>query len=404
MSYMKNKLKSQDTYKSIFLLLHRKLWFQLKFLIQDLVILSSYISFIFLKENKNLCVFNGKRLMFFYQRFKKFLRKFMQVQKLNIFLLYISKNELVYTEDRIIFIENELHAFKKFQRSQFSFVLTLNLLSKYYIFLKNSNNKNNWIKQCNVVQKKIIEHNGKRKFSKNLSRFTRTFSIRILDEYWKEEVKKKLSLNLVPKNLSERKKLVQKTDNLLSKKRGREKNYSRKKTQSNINLIYTDFHPKLAEMHFNTNSRRNFDKQQYLFGINLFRIRRKIKNRSFFLEKPEFNPYFLIWFMHWQENRQFSSLFKLQTVVKSKNRIRWSILGKIMQIFFREIHFFSLNYKKNNVSLNFLNQTRQLIDIELFSEEINCLIISPGKYLDILVKKIMTPFLIFDKKFFCGWS
>src|SRR6056300_1635352 len=123
MSYMKNKLKSQDTYKSIFLLLHRKLWFQLKFLIQDLVILSSYISFIFLKENKNLCVFNGKRLMFFYQRFKKFLRKFMQVQKLNIFLLYISKNELVYTEDRIIFMENELHAFKKFQRSQFSFVL-----------------------------------------------------------------------------------------------------------------------------------------------------------------------------------------------------------------------------------------------------------------------------------------
>jgi len=254
------------------------------------------------------------------------------------------------------------------------------------------------------VQKKIIEHNGKRKFSKNLSRFTRTFSIRILDEYWKEEVKKKLSLNLVPKNLSERKKLVQKTDNLLSEKRGKEKNYSRKKTQSNINLIYTDFHPKLAEMHFNTNSRRNFDKQQYLFGINLFRIRRKIKNRSFFLEKPEFNPYFLIWFMHWQENRQFSSLFKLQTVVKSKNRIRWSILGKIMQIFFRDVHFFSLNYKKNNLSLNFLNQTRQLIDIELFSEEINCLITSPGKYLDILVKKIMTPFLIFDKKFFCGWS
>ena len=72
--------------------------------------------------------------------------------------------------------------------------------------------------------------------------------------------------------------------------------------------------------------------------------------------------------------------------------------------FFPGDTLFFLELQKKDVSLNFLNQTRQLIDIELFSGEINCLISSSGKYLDILVKKTMTPFLSFERKFFCGWS
>lgn len=404
MECTKNKLNSQNAYRAIFLLLHRKLWFQLKFLIQDLIILSSYISFIFLEENKNLCFFNGKKLLFFYQKFKQFLRKFIQIRKLNTFLLYVTKNELVYTEDRIIFLENELYTFKRFQKSQFSFILTLNLLSKYYIWLKNNDNKKNWIKQCNVIQKKILEQKGKKNFSRNLSQLTRIFFVRTMNDCCIQNVGEKLSWNFVTPRFVERKKIVHKTKNFLLKKKEEEKKVSWEKKQFNFSLICTDFHPKLLEISFNSNNRRNFDKQYCLFGMNLFRIKRKTRIRSFFLEKPEFNPYFLTWFLSWQENRQFASLFKLQIISKNKNRIRWSILTKIMKIYFREIQYFSLNYKKKDTPLNFLNHSRQLIYVNLFSEHISSHITRSEKNFEILMKKIIVPFLCFNRKFFQGWS
>jgi len=144
----------RNCYGSLFFFLNKKMWYQLKYLIQDLMWLSFHASLITIQEKNNVCLFNGKKLLLFYQKFKKCFKKYITSKTIIIFLISIMKNELVYIEDKIIIIEKEMYNLLQTQNSYFLSSLIFNYLCRYYIYLNNYENKKNWAKQCSFTRKK----------------------------------------------------------------------------------------------------------------------------------------------------------------------------------------------------------------------------------------------------------
>jgi len=136
----------------------------MKFLIQDLVLFSSHLSLLSIKkEGKTIGFINKKKLISFYQKFKKILKKNLSIPKRIFFMMHIIKIEIFYTEDKITFIENELTDIRGRKTSWVALFLIFNLLCRYYIFVDISPKKNNWGNQCAIVGKKK-KHSKKNKF------------------------------------------------------------------------------------------------------------------------------------------------------------------------------------------------------------------------------------------------
>mmetsp|Transcript_27007 Transcript_27007/g.65696 ORF Transcript_27007/g.65696 Transcript_27007/m.65696 type:complete len:146 (-) Transcript_27007:1802-2239(-) len=115
-----NSFRKKCFFEPFFYFLNKKLWYQMKFLIQDLVIFSSYLSLLLIKkERKTICFFNQKKLLSFYQKFKKILKKHLSTPKRILFLINIMKIEVFYIEDKIIFIENDLAELKQKKKKVF---------------------------------------------------------------------------------------------------------------------------------------------------------------------------------------------------------------------------------------------------------------------------------------------
>mmetsp|Transcript_10046 Transcript_10046/g.23489 ORF Transcript_10046/g.23489 Transcript_10046/m.23489 type:complete len:353 (-) Transcript_10046:298-1356(-) len=312
-----NSFRKKCFFEPFFYFLNKKLWYQMKFLIQDLVIFSSYLSLLLIKkERKTICFFNQKKLLSFYQKFKKILKKHLSTPKRILFLINIMKIEVFYIEDKIIFIENDLAELKqkKKKSSWRGLFLLINLLCRYYIFLGIFQKKVNWGNQCAIIGREKNTHK-KIKFNKLVFELTQI--------HVNKKIKKRLNSSQIAKTHSffvdmfhsswENEKFIKRIQTLLSaysirktktKKRATEKKPSHLIPQSQVTSLL-----------FKTqNVRNNLDKIDWFFDINIYRIKKEREKISGFFRKTK---KFLT---------QFSSFFNFSE--KKNGRFNFKYLSK----------------------------------------------------------------------------
>lgn len=403
MTFLKKK-KGKLSYRPVFLLLHKKIWYQLKFLIKDLISFSLESSFIFLKETNNLCLFKTKKLKIFYEKFKKILKKYLSSQKINNFLINLVKTELIYLEDKIIFIENEIYLFRQIYKSRFCLNLIVYILSKYYIFLNNTMKKKNWIYQCFILRKKFSNQKKRIGFWQFLSRLTSIFLSKNSKKNISENYHQIYSLIFTNKKLKERKKIASEIRKVSNKHIEKQKGHNTKMediTKLNSRPIKTQ--PKFLHAAF-SNGRRNMDKHSFFFEKSLTRSKRKLIKKSIFFEKPSFHFFFDSFFFSNLKKKILDFFPKKKLDVESNTRFRWSVFSKLFKIKFREIIFFSLGHKEKNSLFIVLCYPRQLLEFSFSqkcSNKVNPLSLNDQ---NIQRKKILFSLVKMRRNFCQGWS
>nr|UXY87039.1 hypothetical protein CparaKRNrm3_p125 [Cryptomonas paramecium] len=93
------------SYKKLYSFLKQKFWFEFDILNQKFVNLSKNTLFLTTKELKNCKIYPKKTLICYYHLFDKFLNRINCHKIICLFLVSICRFELVYTEDKLIFLE-----------------------------------------------------------------------------------------------------------------------------------------------------------------------------------------------------------------------------------------------------------------------------------------------------------
>lgn len=403
MSLSQNFFRKTCFFEPFFYFMYKKLWYQMKFLIQDLILFSCELSLLSLKSVKKPLVFlNKNKLLSFYHKFKKILKKYLSVPRRIFFLLSIIKTEIIYTEDKIIFIENELAEFKKTPLPWNVFFLITCLLCRYYIFLGIRGKKWNWGNQYAIL---VSKKKKKNKFFKLVSELTQNhLNKKIKAGSGLSQIIKEYSLFAdIFYDVEENKKLLKRTQLLLSLDLLEER--KKKKKSSETRKIQPIPKNSITNLLFKSASiRNNLEKTDWYFDLNIHRIKRKKNKITEFLDKPKKSLTNYLAFSNFQKKKMICSVLNVYERKSKRKNIRWSIFSKLLMFCFPEAEiFFSVSINKDN-NRCFIDQNRQLINKFFFVNYLP----DPRENLHedkgILWRRVLFTFFHLPASFFFGWS
>jgi hypothetical protein len=386
---------------SFFFFLNKKMWYQLKFLIQDLLMLSSYISFIRVKEKKNIGFFTGEKLTVLYQKFNKILKKYLVGQTLHRFVVHLVKNDFVYAEDKILFIETEMFVLKKNLPACLGSMWFVTLLCRYYVFLNHYTQlPPNWAKKCSSLIRKNLHLRKTLVFWRILFRVTRIFLEEHRPARYRPTFDRYSPIYGVVKIWRERLRLTTRMRYLFLKATEPVEGPRMGKVVKEVRQSYL----KKKKLGFTFhNLRRDLEKQDWFSETNLLRGKRKNNGSSgCFFEKPGGG---LGWGANGsavQKKKLSGTSFDFHRKKIQKKRFRWSTLRKVGQIFFREIEFFAWNFITKKKVSPCISHSRQIIDRARGSEYFPPENDPHGQNHPMLTKKRLSAFFGLSGKIFWG--
>jgi len=355
-------------------------------------------------EGKTIGFFNEKKLLPFYQKFKKILKKHLSIPKRVLFLINIIKIEVFYTEDKIIFIENELTDLRKKKLSWITLFLITYILCRYYVFLGIPQKKLNWGNQCIIIGKKKNDHK-KNKFDKLVIELTQIhLNKKIKNDFYFRKATSQHSFFIdMFHNLGKNEKFIKRIQTLLSiysiQKTENKKKIAEKKP---IQLVPQN---QVTTLLFKSQSvRNNFEKTDWFFDINIYRIKKKEETIPGFFEKPKKSSSDFLHFSIFHRKKIVCSILNVCQKKFEKKKIRWSIFTKLFMFCFPETEFFLVNFMKKNNNQYFIEQNRQLINNFFFLNYFPCATKEMNERKNILWRRVLFIFFNLPVSFFLGWS
>ncbi|AEA39123.1 hypothetical protein CPARA_3gp465 (nucleomorph) [Cryptomonas paramecium] len=128
------------SYKRLYSFLKQKFWFEFDVLNQKFINLSKNTFSLTISKLKNYKIYSKKTLICYYHLFSKFLSRTNCHKIIYLFLVSICRFELIYIEDKLIFLETYFKTRKKFFKTREVLPVFIELLScKFFIPCKKKN-------------------------------------------------------------------------------------------------------------------------------------------------------------------------------------------------------------------------------------------------------------------------
>nr|UXY87689.1 hypothetical protein CcurKRNrm1_p159 [Cryptomonas curvata] len=378
-------------YKKICWFLNQKLWFQFDLLNQKFVLLikNSYL-IIFLNQTNTLFNIYSKILIKYFSLYDKLFFSIIPYNTLSTLLVGICRFELIYIEDKIIFLEKHMRSYWKNNLFKVS-VLPI-LLFELISFRTSINN--------NRITRKIFfqRHYLYLFLSKLKIKNFYNFKNKQIDLFLKKNIFN-CSNNLNFKSIFNFKCILK---TFLYIQKISIKTYSHidhynlflnKTKYFNFIYIFFSFFCKIKD-----------DEKKDWFYINtVLRIIKSQKNNSSFLEKFQlYDNLFYLYFSYFKKQSYLKILSFILTEKFKEKKIRMSHIGRWVQLFPSEIELIWIRLFINYNQKNILNKNRQIFKFKknrnTFINHNNSLELDKQEMFIILYKNFLSFFNVLKKK------